>query len=222
MSPNDTHATVIIVDQNRLSREGMIRLFDHSSFQVVGQSATLEEVMEEEFFDQDASLLVVNAPNRDNESYAKMAQIRTKKPNMKLVVLVDDLDRKLLAEYFGAGVDGYLLKDVSTQALIASLNLVMTGERVFSSGLIPLVVEQAVANRPSEAIGNAVDGVELSERETEILRHLAAGEANKVIANQLNVAEATVKVHIKHILKKTAVQNRTQAAIWAINNRIAA
>jgi two-component system nitrate/nitrite response regulator NarL len=178
--------------------------------------------MEQDFFGHDASLLVVNAPNRDNETHAKMAQIRTKKPKMKLVVLVDDLDRKLLAEYFGAGVDGYLLKDVSTQALIASLNLVLTGERVFSSGLIPLVVEQAVANRPSEAIGNSIDGVELSERETEILRHLAAGEANKVIANQLNVAEATVKVHIKHILKKTAVQNRTQAAIWAINNRIAA
>jgi two-component system nitrate/nitrite response regulator NarL len=222
MSPNDTHVAVIIVDQNRLSREGMIRLFDNSSFNVVGQSATLEEVMEQDFFGQDASLLVVNAPNRDNETHAKLAQMRAKKPNMKLVVLVDDLDRKLLAEYFGAGVDGYLLKDVSTQALIASLNLVLTGERVFSSGLIPLVVEQAVANRPSEAIGNSIDGVELSERETEILRHLAAGEANKVIANQLNVAEATVKVHIKHILKKTAVQNRTQAAIWAINNRVAA
>ena len=151
-----------------------------------------------------------------------MEQVREMQPDMKLVVLVDDLDRKLLADYFGAGVDGYLLKDVSTQALIASLNLVLTGERVFSSGLIPMVVEQATAAKPTENIGNSVDGVELSERETEILRHLAVGEANKVIANQLNVAEATVKVHIKHILKKTAVQNRTQAAIWAINNRIAA
>jgi two-component system nitrate/nitrite response regulator NarL len=222
MNSFETQATAIIVDQNRLSREGMIRLFDNSSFDIVGQAATLEEVIEQDFFGQNADLLVVNAPNRDNETHAKMEQIRAKKPDMKLVVLVDDLDRKLLADYFGAGVDGYLLKDVSPQALIASLNLVLTGERVFSSGLIPMVVEQAVANKPSEAIGNSVDGVELSERETEILRHLAAGEANKVIANQLNVAEATVKVHIKHILKKTAVQNRTQAAIWAINNRIAA
>ena len=222
MSSFETQATVIVVDQNRLSREGMIRLFDNSQFEIIGQASSLEEVMEQDFFGKSADLLVVNAPNRDNETHAKMEQVREKQPDMKLVVLVDDLDRKLLADYFGAGVDGYLLKDVSTQALIASLNLVLTGERVFSSGLIPMVVEQAIAAKPTENIGNSIDGVELSERETEILRHLAVGEANKVIANQLNVAEATVKVHIKHILKKTAVQNRTQAAIWAINNRIAA
>ena len=222
MSSSETLATVIIVDQNRLSREGMIRLFDNSSFEIVGQAATLDDVMEQDFFGHEADLLVVNAPNRDGETHLKLEQVRARKAEMKLVVLVDDLDSNFLAEYFGAGVDGYLLKDVSTEALIASLNLVLTGERVFSSGLIPMVVEQAVSNKPSENFGNAVDGVELSEREAEILRHLAVGEANKVIANQLNVAEATVKVHIKHILKKTAVQNRTQAAIWAINNRIAA
>jgi two-component system nitrate/nitrite response regulator NarL len=222
MSSNETPATVIIVDQNRLSREGMIRLFDNSSFEIVAQAATLDEVMEQDFFGQTADLLVLNAPNRDSDTLVKMEQVRAKRPELKLVVLVDDIDCNLLADYFGAGVDGYLLKDVSTQALIASLKLALTGERVFSSGLIPMVVQQAVANKPSESFGNAAGGVELSERETEILRHLAVGEANKVIANQLNVAEATVKVHIKHILKKTAVQNRTQAAIWAINNRIAA
>ncbi len=222
MSSIETNATVVIVDPNRLSREGMIRLFDNSSFQVIGQIASLAEFADGDYGPEEPSMLIVNAPNRDNEIHAKMEQMRKDKPDMKLVVLVDDLDRKVLGDYFGAGVDGYLLKDVSPQALLASLKLVLTGERVFSSGLIPMVIEQAGTRGSGDQIGRSVDGVDLSDRETEILRHLAAGEANKVIANQLNVAEATVKVHIKHILKKTAVQNRTQAAIWAINNQIAA
>ena len=71
MSSFETQATVIVVDQNRLSREGMIRLFDNSQFEIIGQSSSLEEVMEQDFFGKSADLLVVNAPNRDNETHAK-------------------------------------------------------------------------------------------------------------------------------------------------------
>ena len=168
MNSNETRQTVVIVDPNRLSREGMIRLFDDTDFDVIGQVASITDFVEKAYGTDEPSMLVVNAPNRDNETHAKMEQLRADKPKMKLVVLVDDLDRRVLADYFGAGVDGYLLKDVSPQALLASLELVMAGERVFSSGLIPMVIEQAAVNGTGDQIGRSIEGVDLSNRETEI------------------------------------------------------
>jgi len=124
-----------------------------------------------------------------------------------------------------AGADGYCLATLECAALIKSLELVMLGEIIFPSGLFlsaisklskrlePLVIEQI---RPIPKLLQSDRKTRmLSSREAEILRCLMHGAPNKVIARELDVAEATVKVHVKAILRKIQVSNRTQAAIWA-------
>jgi two-component system nitrate/nitrite response regulator NarL len=117
-------------------------------------------------------------------------------------------------------VDGYLLADISPAALCESLRLVAMGEKVFPSRMVTLLAAPRWQKQePSVYYGTASL---LSEREMEIVARLAGGMPNKVIANDLEITEATVKVHLKNILKKLGVSNRTQAAIWAINHGIAA
>jgi two-component system nitrate/nitrite response regulator NarL len=113
-----------------------------------------------------------------------------------------------------AGLDGYLLSDLSPAALVQSLQLVLLGEKVFPTSLAALLVSGLTDNVVTMPGG----GRGLSEREGQILRFLVHGESNKMIANHLGITEATVKVHLKTVLRKIGALNRTQAAIWALNN----
>src|SRR4051812_43819098 len=115
-----------------------------------------------------------------------------------------------------AGADGYLMKDVSPEALIQSLELVMMGEKVFPTNLAAMLFDLNNASSPM----NSIRG--MTPREHEILQALVTGASNKLIANRLGITEATVKVHLKTLLRKIDVNNRTQAAIWAMNNGVTA
>ena len=120
---------------------------------------------------------------------------------------------------FQAGADGYLIKTISSDVLTASLDLVMLGEVVFPSAALNLGGE---ADQPAEPVVNQdvneVSPRGLSVRETVILRCLMQGDSNKLIARRFDITEATVKVHVKAILRKIHAKNRTQAAIWAASN----
>jgi two-component system nitrate/nitrite response regulator NarL len=137
-------------------------------------------------------------------------------PQGRLVVIAEAMKAEELALSFSAGVDGFLLADISPEALRESLQLVMLGEKVFPSRLVTLLCGENPFARLSSTNGNF-----LSDREVAIVSRLAGGLPNKVIASQLTITEATVKVHLKSILKKLGVSNRTQAAIWAVNNGMA-
>ena len=135
---------------------------------------------------------------------------------------------------FQSGADGYCLATTGCEALIKYLDLVMLGEVVFpsaaflnalsSSGLDCETCGEALAitvtPTPMPPSFDSQDSPirTLSIREAEILQCLMQGSPNKVIARKLDVAEATVKVHIKAILRKIRVANRTQAAMWAVNH----
>jgi len=128
---------------------------------------------------------------------------------------------------FEAGADAYLAKTISHEVLIKSLDLVMLGEAVFPSSILGLIRRGASKAGDDE---HEADGVEygeaesepipkqLSVRETVILRCLMQGDSNKLIARKFDIAEATVKVHVKAILRKIHAKNRTQAAIWAASH----
>jgi two-component system, NarL family, nitrate/nitrite response regulator NarL len=106
---------------------------------------------------------------------------------------------------------------MSPEALIRSLQLVMLGQQILPTGFMTSLLQkeasEPVAERPSRG---------LSPREVQILRHLMTGHSNKAIARALDISEATVKVHLKALLRKVQASNRTQAAVWAMNNGIAA
>jgi two-component system nitrate/nitrite response regulator NarL len=152
-----------------------------------------------------------------SERLEALKRLRAACPESKIIVLSNSLVPRTLAQALDVGVDGFLLKNISLEGLTQSLNLVMLGEKVFPTQLAGLLAEGKA--RPERPIFRAaVRPSGLSEREAAILRCLVFGYPNKVIADQLQMTEASVKVHLKAVLRKIHASNRTQAAIWAINN----
>jgi two-component system nitrate/nitrite response regulator NarL len=143
-------------------------------------------------------------------------------PKAKIVIFADHLDPAATTQAYKAGVDGVCSTDMDRDVLLKALELVMLGERFIPAAMGLALLEAG----PSGLVGSDGENVvpmrrhgdapqSLSQRETQILRCLIDGSSNKHIARQLGVAEATVKVHIKAILRKAKVANRTQAAMWA-------
>jgi two-component system nitrate/nitrite response regulator NarL len=132
-----------------------------------------------------------------------------------------------LALAFRAGVNGYFVDFITSHIFIKSLELVMMGETVFPPAFLSFVldpesdhVREEVARDDHALLATTEDDLapRLSPREKSVLRYLVEGESNKSIARKVDIAEATVKVHVKAILRKIRAHNRTQAAIWGMNN----
>ena len=152
--------------------------------------------------------------------------MRVQHPSAKVVVLANHFEMSEMMSVIDAGAHGYCLATIGCEALVKSLELIMLDEIVFPSALF--LTNLAAFSRSHEPVEAPVRIIRtsqadrqarnLSSREAEILRCLMLGSPNKVIARELDVAEATVKVHVKAILRKIQVSNRTQAAIWATEN----
>lgn len=170
----------------------------------------------------DPVLFLVCAHSAVSEPEQVMKNLKEKCPKAQIVIFAEHVEPAILVRVFKAGVDGLCSTDMGRDVLLKALELVMLGERFIpaSMGLALLEADPGElrgsdSNKviPLRTHGSASQ--RLSERETQILHCLIDGSSNKHIARQLGVAEATVKVHIKAILRKAKVANRTQAAMWA-------
>jgi len=212
------NVTAFLIDANKLFREGLKRLLDESPFQIVAEASNVREgvqIAEQQGLKPD--LILLDLMNGGEDEAEAMRRLRQVLPNSRMVVLTTDLCTRRLSNALEAGADGYLMKDLSSDALTQSLRLVMMGEKVFPTHLAALLISGRVNGNGLEM---PVSRKGLSQREIQILRCLLNGDSNKMIANHLNITEATVKVHLKSLLRKINASNRTQAAIWALNNGI--
>jgi len=213
-------AKIAVIDSNRLFRAGLVSILAQETGQPICEASSVQEletlVTQEEEFD----LVLLEVCTRDGAEPCPVAQLRSLLPDSRLAMLAETFDPAQLRVCFAAGADGFLLKNISTETLLASLNLILLGEKIFPSPLADLLTRDGhdSFSVDGDDIRIPDDTVEssLSLREVEILRCLVVGDSNKRIANRLNIAEATVKVHLKSILRKTRAVNRTQAAIWAL------
>ncbi|WNO54216.1 response regulator transcription factor [Stakelama saccharophila] len=155
----------------------------------------------------------------DNYSQDDIRGLQARYPGSRIVLLAENFDFDNMVAAFRAGAHGYIVKDIPCESLVGSLQLVALGERVLPGALVDRLPS-------SPAIGSALPAASgeiqelLSDREIEILRCLVIGYPNKLISRRLDISEATVKVHVKAILRKLKVQNRTQAAIYALHHGI--
>ena len=125
--------------------------------------------------------------------------------------MVDKYDLQKVIAAFHAGADAYLMKSISCEVLLKTLDLVILGEPVYPAATLSSL-------RGKSTLVDSKSSKILSCRELAILRCLMDGSPNKVIARKLEIAKATVKVHIKTILRKIQAKNRTQAAIWGMSH----
>ncbi|MEZ5217760.1 MAG: response regulator transcription factor [Ilumatobacteraceae bacterium] len=158
----------------------------------------------------DVVLMDIRMPRLDG--LAATEQIMAEPDPPKIVILTTFGLDEYVSRAIVAGASGFLLKDASSTDLIAAIRAVEAGDVAIAPSLVRTVVEQA---RTSIRV-HAVPGIEqLTEREHEVLRHLAAGRSNAEIAEQLYLSEATVKTHLSRVLTKLAVRDRVQAVIAA-------
>jgi two-component system nitrate/nitrite response regulator NarL len=212
-----TSESLFLIDASRLFREGLRRIFADSTFVVAHESFSIEDALPL-IESLRPSLVLVDIPDSGDALSARIGQIRAAAPRARIVVLTDTVRANRLTEALAAGVDGYLAKNMSAEALHQSLRLVLLGEKVLPTDLAQLLADRMMMPRSGGAATPHLSG--LSDREMQILGCLVSGDQNKQIAYELKISDGTVKVHLKAILKKIRVQNRTQAAIWAMNHGI--
>jgi len=213
----------VLVGSKTLMREGLKQLLAGSPIQISNEAQRLGDVAQMFANGHVADLVLFDVTEFQDDTAQSVRELKGRFPALKVVMLTDVLDGAQLAASLAAGVDGYLMKEISCEALLQSLQLVMLGEKVFPTDLATLLVNGSPATPRSgrKVISEEVKGRGLSDRELQILQCLAQGDSNKTIANRLNITEATVKVHVKSLLRKIQANNRTQAAIWAVNQGLA-
>lgn len=205
----------VLFDPDKLLREGLCRLLDGSDFNTVGQASTFDEVRQV-LRDESGDILLFDFCANSEEDFEFLREIRAEHEGLKTVVLTNRISGALLAKALDAGADGYLLKDdLSCETLVQSLCLVMLGEKVLPTRLAGMIRDIPIAEKGGPVAAN---GASLSQRETDVLRLLVHGYTNKIIARDLGITDATVKVHLKSSLRKINASNRTQAAIWALKH----
>jgi two-component system, NarL family, nitrate/nitrite response regulator NarL len=209
-----------VLSDNALLREGITKLLDGARFHVSQRSTGLE-LQRYESNQQPPDLFIVVI---DDMSCSIVGDIKRQFKSAKIVALALRDSQELMRRAMQLGAVGYLVESVSAQDLITSLEVVIANGAVFPPGLLSQLSEVAVEpQRLLRGVQRRADGSPfqgLSAREVSILEGLMLGESNKVIARKLEIAEATVKVHVKAILRKVRVRNRTQAAMWAMQNAV--
>jgi two-component system nitrate/nitrite response regulator NarL len=151
--------------------------------------------------------------------FEQLLEFREEYPEVNIITLARDYGAEQLFALFDLGVAGALLDDVSQNAIELTFRLISEGEKIYPSNLATVLMERFQYMSSIDLNCPAIQETDLSQREREILKCLTSGDSNKRIAIRLNISEATVKVHVKSILRKINVDNRTQAAIWALRHR---
>jgi len=222
----DVQATpTLLVEPNTLLREGLRRILAETAYNPVSLAASFDEAFSAFDGAPGPFLLIMDGARDHEEACNQIQQLKVQYPSARVLVLVDRYDLKQIITAFQAGADAYLVKSVSCEVLVKTLDLVMLGEVVFPSVVLELLREhvlrsdaEAETQGPGKASPAQFQSKGLSVRETVILRCLMDGDSNKLIARKFDITEATVKVHVKAILRKIHAKNRTQAAIWAASH----
>ena len=207
---------VLIIDDHPLLRRGVMQLLElENDLEPVGEASDGSEGLQlAQELDPDLILLDLNMEGMTGVE--TLRALRDQGSEACVVVLtVSDSDEDI-TNSLRAGANGYLLKYMEPEALVAQLQRAAQGEVVISDTLTSSLARALTRDRPTSE--SNLDT--LTAREREILRHLARGESNKTIARNLGITEGitegTTKVHVKNLLKKMNFRSRVEAAVWAV------
>jgi len=208
---------ILLADDHPLIREGLRRILEMDpQIEVVGEVGDGQGAINKtRILDPDVVLMDLKMPGTDGVEASRV--IRREFPEIRIIILTVADDDDML-EVIRAGASGYLLKDVEPGELLKAIHTVYEGRPAFH----PIVTSRLLGeyNRLSMPVRKDDEISRLTEREKEVLGLIAQGESNKNIARKLFISEKTVKNHITSIFRKLKVEDRTQAAIFAIKKRM--
>jgi len=209
---------VLIVDDHDLFRSGLRNLLEDEGVHVIGEAAAGQEALDiVRVVAPDVVVMDLNMPGMGGVEATR--HISTIAPLTRVVMLtISDQDNDVIDAIL-AGACGYLLKDSSIQELIAGINAASRGESLISPTIASKVLQRVRASSTQPEIESTIRA-ELSDREIEVLKLIANGKDNAMIAGELHISPKTVKNHISNILMKLQIDNRIQAAVYAVRSGI--
>jgi two-component system nitrate/nitrite response regulator NarL len=227
----------IIIDGSELFQAGLKHILAKTPFRVRFAKATLASLSaQRKFVTQEKTLLIMSLGHPASGDTTELSRLKRYNPQIRILALSNSPCLDECIAVIGAGADGYLQRaDLTPPVLVNTLHLIYMDKAVIPQEFIRYIKLAApsgtqasigsgdpASNNNSSPPNGEIQSISipsrLSVREQEILEYLTKGASNKLIARSLDVAEATVKVHVKALLRKIRVSNRTQAAMWAISN----
>ncbi|CAH3287083.1 Nitrate/nitrite response regulator protein NarL [Klebsiella pneumoniae] len=205
-------ATILLIDDHPMLRTGVKQLISMApDIQVIGEASNGAQGIE---LAESLDLLDLNMPGMNG--LETLDKLREKSLSGRVVVFSVSNHEEDVVTALKRGADGYLLKDMEPEDLLKALQQAAAGEMVLSEALTPVLAASLRANRAT----SDRDISQLTPRERDILKLIAQGLPNKMIARRLDITESTVKVHVKHMLKKMKLKSRVEAAVWVHQERI--
>ena len=201
---------LLVCDDHEVIRTGLASLLAGTEIEIIGEAASGKETLKQaQKLKPDVILLDIRMP--DGDGLSTLEKLRSKMPDCCVVMLSTYDNPTYIARAVALGASDYVLKGSTREAMIATLTAAGKGESPSRSGELRRI---AAAMKVRQAIDD--DDVPLTQRETQVLRHVALGLSNKEIGRSLEISVETVKEHVQNILRKIAVSDRTQAAVWAV------
>ena len=204
---------VLVVDDHRLFRGGLRDVLEESGIAIAGEADSGEEALEiASALSPDVVIMDLTLPGISGAEATR--RLLAAEPSIVVLVLTVSAEGGDIDEALAAGARGYLLKDATARELVAGVRAAAAGEAPLSPPVAArLVASMRDARRARDAAGDPAD---LSERELQVLRLISEGRDNTQIARALYISPETVKDHVSHILVKLGVENRIQAAVYAV------
>lgn len=208
--------SILVIDDHPLIRRGIKDLVCIDNFfAVIGEADNgLDGLELAKTLQADIILLDLNMQIMDGLKTLKA--IKATNIKSRVIILTVSDNEKDIVSSLRAGADGYLLKDMEPEDMLERLHQVIDGHIVLSQKVSELMARGLHQEQQNTSRKEA----ELTQREEEILRHISKGLSNKNIARKLNIVEGTVKVHVKHLLRKLNLRSRVEAAVWAVEHQV--
>ena len=202
--------SLLIADDHEVVRSGLAHLLADTDIKIVAQAENGEDAVTKTL-EHSPDVVLMDIRMQGTDGLQALERIREESPGTRVVMLSTYDNPTYIARSVALGANDYVLKGASRDELVTSINRVASDETPAESSLLAQVKD--AMERKREGVG---DDVPLTNRETQVLRHVALGLSNREIGRSLKISVETVKEHVQNILRKISVTDRTQAAVWAV------
>jgi len=201
---------LLVCDDHQVIRTGLANLLAGTEIEIIGEADSGKETLRQaQKLKPDVILLDIRMP--DGDGLSTLEKLRVKVPDSRVVMLSTYDNPTYIARAVALGASDYVLKDSSRDSIVATIISVAKGDAPSQTGELKRIAGTMKIRQTADD-----DDVPLTQRETQVLRHVALGLSNREIGRSLEISVETVKEHVQNILRKIAVSDRTQAAVWAV------
>lgn len=207
---------VVVADDHEVVRCGLVNLLDGTDVKIVAEASSGEAAVRLAMKHKPDVILLDIRMAPGNDGLKALEKIRNDAPTVRCIMLTSFDNPTYIARAVASGAHDYILKGCSREELLESITGAASGQLPLRAGEL-----RRVATTMANRVVTPDPDVPLTQREMQVLRHVALGLSNKEIAQSLTISVETVKEHVQNILRKLAVSDRTQAAVWAVRRGLA-